>query len=105
MRLCVYAQLPVSNGGLNGEAFYLHTSNFFNSTQLENVANECIRSKKNLPSTFTVENVMKGTSLLKLEDVFELIAFTKYLKSFLERHTVLQKAFTRFLVLFYLSYS
>lgn len=97
LQLSVNVQLPEWCGGLDGEAFYVYTDNYFNFPRLESIATKSAAryaavkqsENKNITDNYNLESILQRVTTLKLNDVDELVAFVKYIKSWVTEHKVL----------------
>lgn len=95
--LCVYVQLPVWCGGVEGKAVFISTNKSLAPQRIREIACKAEEKyeilKKTIPGgnnslKFTVENILKGIYTVLVGNLLELIATVKYLDSYLSNNSV-----------------
>ncbi|XP_076051168.1 DNA repair protein RAD51 homolog 3-like isoform X2 [Oratosquilla oratoria] len=90
LQLCVSVQIPVSAGGVDGEAVYIDTEGSFTVGRLKDMASSASEHVKVFAKDadqFTAEDILKRVHYFRCHSCIEVLATIHHLPRFLQLHT------------------
>ncbi|KAJ3229478.1 DNA repair protein rad51c [Chytriomyces hyalinus] len=84
MQLCINVQLPISQGGADGQAIYIDTEGSFSVKRVAEMAQSAI-TKMGMTSQVTLEHMLNNIKLFRVHDHIQQIALLNQLENVLSK--------------------
>ncbi|KAK4315078.1 hypothetical protein Pmani_013672 [Petrolisthes manimaculis] len=92
LQVCVSVQVPVSVGGVGGQALFIDTEGSFTSSRIKDMASHAVHHVQSISTdnpdaaTFTVESILKGIHYFRCHNYIEVLAVIRHLPTLLQSH-------------------